>query len=269
MTKTEVQKVTQMPPKQEVVAMPMQADPLLTLIERVACDPSADVGKMRALLEMHQSLQDRQAVKMYGVAMAAAQMEMEPIRTDAANPQTKSRYASFPALDKVLRPIYTKHGFSLSFSTEPCDQPDKVNLVCDVFHRDGHMRRHALQMPADGKGPKGNDVMTKTHAAGSAVSYGQRYLTKMIFNISVARDDDGNGAGGRSVPTAAFSNADDTGELLTEAQLKELKDLAAEVGADVPAFCKYVEVESLSDILACNFGKAKATLNAKRRKVKT
>jgi hypothetical protein len=262
MTKTEVQKVTQMP-KQEVVAMPMQADPLLTLIERVACDPSADVGKMRALLEMHQSLQDRQAVKMYGVAMTAAQMEMEPIRTDAANPQTKSRYVSFPALDKVLRPIYTKHGFSLSFSTEPCDQPDKVNLVCDVFHRDGHMRRHALQMPADGKGPKGNDVMTKTHATGSGISYGQRYLTKMIFNISVARDDDGNRAA--SVPSGLSSNGRDTGELLSDEQLAQIKALAVDVKADVPAFCKWAEVESLDAILASQFPQALAAMKRKAK----
>jgi hypothetical protein len=263
MTKTEVQKVTQMPSK-EVVALPVQADPLLTLIERVACDPSADVGKMRALLEMHQSLQDRQAEKMYGVAMAAAQMEMEPIRADASNPQTKSRYASFPALDKVLRPIYTKHGFALSFNTVPCDQPDKVNLVCDVFHRDGHMRRHTLPMPADGKGAKGGEVMTKTHATGSALSYGQRYLTKMIFNISVARDDDGNKAA--ALPSGITTNGGETGELISAEQLAQLQALAVEVGANVPAFCKWTNIESLDAILASQFDKAFAAMAAKRKK---
>lgn len=50
-------------------------------------------------------------------------------------------------------------------------------------------------MPADGKGAKGGDVMTKTHAAGSAMSYGQRYLLKMIFNLAVGDDDDGQKAG--------------------------------------------------------------------------
>jgi hypothetical protein len=51
-------------------------------------------------------------------------------------------------------------------------------------------------MPADGKGARGNDVMTKTHAAGSAMSYGMRYLLKLIFNVAVGvdLDDDGNGA---------------------------------------------------------------------------
>ncbi len=260
MTRSELQKVT----SQELVTLPVQADPLLTLIERVACDPSADVGKMRALLEMHQSLQDRQAEKLYGAAMAAAQQEMEPIRADASNPQTRSKYASFPALDRVLRPIYTRHGFAPSFNTVPCDQADKINLVCDVFHSGGHMRRYALQMPADGKGAKGNDVMTKTHATGSGLTYGQRYLTKMIWNISVSsRDDDGNAAGGRYEP-ATFAEA--TGELLSPAQLAQLKALAIDVGANLPAFCKWANVESLDNILASKFEQAKAALEAKRRK---
>ena len=47
------------------------------------------------------------------------------------------------------------------------------------------------------KGAKGGDVMTKTHAAGSALTYGQRYLLKMIFNIAIGSDDDGNAASSR------------------------------------------------------------------------
>ena len=50
-------------------------------------------------------------------------------------------------------------------------------------------------MPSDGKGAKGGDVMTKTHATGAAMSYGMRYLLKFIFNVAVGEDDtDGNGA---------------------------------------------------------------------------
>jgi hypothetical protein len=60
-------------------------------------------------------------------------------------------------------------------------------------------------MPADGKGAKGGDVMTKTHAIGAAVTYGKRYLLGMIFNIAVGGDvdDDGNSNGGRQPSTVA------------------------------------------------------------------
>ena len=67
-------------------------------------------------------------------------------------------------------------------------------------------------MPADGKGAKGGDVMTKTHATGSAMTYGQRYLVKMIFNIAVGADDDGRAAGAQ--PTIASRGETIEGEPL-------------------------------------------------------
>ena len=74
--------------------------------------------------------------------------------------------------------------------------PDHVRVVCYVGHVGGHSRAYHVDMPADGKGAKGGDVMTKTHAVGAGMSYGMRYLLKMIFNIAIGEDDDdGNGAG--------------------------------------------------------------------------
>lgn len=68
-----------------------------------------------------------------------------------------------------------------------------VRVLCYVAHAQGHSRTYHIDMPADGKGAKGGDVMTKTHAVGAGASYGMRYLLKMIFNVAVGEDDaDGN-----------------------------------------------------------------------------
>jgi hypothetical protein len=77
-----------------------------------------------------------------------------------------------------------------------------MRVLCHVSHSAGHERTYQIDMPADGKGAKGGDVMTKTHAAGAAASYGMRYLLKMIFNLAVGEDDtDGNMPGdGKSLP---------------------------------------------------------------------
>ena len=70
-----------------------------------------------------------------------------------------------------------------------------------LSHERGYKRTFHIDMPADGKGAQGRDVMTRTHATGSAVSYGRRYLLLMIFNIAVGgEDDDGNAAGKRDNP---------------------------------------------------------------------
>jgi hypothetical protein len=101
---------------------------------------------------------------------------------------------------EAVRPIYAGHGFALSFNTAEAPGPEQARIVCDVSHVGGHTRRYHIDMPVDGKGARGGDVMTKTHAMGSGVSYGMRYLLRMIFNLAIDYDDDGNAAGGRAKP---------------------------------------------------------------------
>lgn len=166
---------------------------LMEVIARAARDPSVDIDKMERLIAMQERVQAREAELAFNQALNAAQSEMRPIAANASNPQTKSRYASYDKLDRVLRPIYTEHGFSLSFDEDDSPKPDHVRVVCYVSHKSGHTRTYHRDMPADGKGAKGGDVMTKTHAAGAAGSYGARYLLKGIFNVSVGEEDeDGN-----------------------------------------------------------------------------
>ena len=171
-------------------------DASMALFERLARDPDASVDKIERLMALWERGEARKAESAFNAAMAAAQKEMRPVAADAFNPQTRSRYASYEALDEALRPLYTKHGFALSFNTGDATQADYVRMLCDVTHIGGHSKQYRADLPADGKGAKGGDVMTKTHAFGSATSYGMRYLLRMIWNVAVGEDDDdGNRAG--------------------------------------------------------------------------
>jgi hypothetical protein len=228
---------------------------LMAVISRAASDPATDVDKLERLLGMYERITARSAEQSYHDAMSDAQAEMRPIAADASNPQTKSKYASFVALDRALRPIYTKYGFSLSYDTAEGAPPEYVRVVCKVSHRAGHTERPRIDMPADGKGAKGGDVMTKTHATGAAMTYGQRYLLKMIFNIAVGDDNDGNWEGGAT-------------QYLTEAQIQQLNVFADEVGADKRKFCEFLGVDSFAEIPAHQFARAKQALESKRRSQK-
>ena len=172
-------------------------------------------------MDMHERLAKREAEQMFNTSMTACQLEMKQIATDAENPQTRSRYATYAKLDHHLRPIYTKHGFALSFD-EGESKPEMVRVVCIVSHVGGHSRNYHRDIPADGKGAKGGDVMTKTHAAGAAGSYGARYLLKGIFNDAIGElDNDGNGPGGiedgKIADHLAAIDAAADGELLKKA----------------------------------------------------
>lgn len=203
---------------------------LIAMLERVAVNPDVDPAKLEKLLDLQERVLNKQAESDYAQAMSAAQSEMKRVGTDAANPQTRSKYASYAALDKALRPIYTKHGFALSFNSGPSPSPEHVRVMCDVSHRGGCTKHFEIDMPADGKGAKGGDVMTKTHAMGAAMSYGMRYLLKMIFNVAVGEDDDdGNGASGYDC-TDWFTVIDEA------ASLDELNQLAIKIkAAKIPA----------------------------------
>jgi hypothetical protein len=167
---------------------------LLAVIERAAHDPSMDVDRFQRLLDILETQTNRVNERSFNAALVLAQAEMKPINADANNPQTRSKYATFAALDRECRPHYTKHGLGPSFNTEPTGDPNSLRVVCMLGHRDGHTRRYQIDMPIDTKGARGGDVMTRTHATGSAYSYGKRYLLAGMFNLAVDDDDDGNAA---------------------------------------------------------------------------
>jgi hypothetical protein len=222
---------------------------ILGMIERLTFDATIPMERIQQSYAFLREVQADQAKKEFAAAFAAAQKEMEPVAKDANNPQTRSRYASLAALDRAIRPIYTKHGFSMSFDAADSPLPDHVRVLCFLSHTGGHERTYHIDMACDGKGAKGGDVMTKTHAMGSAFSYGKRYLAGNVWNIASAeKDDDGNAA----------SRGDDGP--ISEEQLAELIALADEVGADKAKFCKFAKVDSLADIYKSKFEKAKAAL---------
>lgn len=212
-----------------------EANAVVDMIDRAARDPNVDVTKMRELLAMRKEIVSEQAAEAFNAAMTKAQSEMRPIAADANNSQTKSRYATYMALDKVLRPIYTRHQFALNFNTADGAPENHVRIVCDVT-LGSHTRRYQLDMPADGKGAKGGDVMTKTHAVGSATTYGRRYLLAMIFNVAFG-DDDGNAAG-------------DDREKISQEQADQLRDLMEAHGKKLPAFLKWGKIGRLEDLPA-------------------
>jgi hypothetical protein len=223
---------------------------IMDALLKAARDPSIDIAKMQWLMETRTKINAEAAERTFNDAMASAQSEMRPVEADASNPQTRSKYASYAALDRALRPIYTRHGFALSFNSGTEAPENHIQVICDVTNG-GHTRRYQLPVPADGKGAKGGDVMTKTHAVGSALSYGSRYLLKMIFNVAVGEaDDDGNAAGKATI---------------SEEQVEKIQSLIMDANADLKRFMTYMKVAKIADIPATKFQSAVDALEAKRR----
>jgi hypothetical protein len=225
-----------------VPSIPMTPmDMLSSAIER-----GADIATIKELMALRKELELEESKQAFDGAMKDAQAEMVPVVKDKDNAQTKSKYASYAALDRAVRPIYTKYGFSLTFDTGNADDTSEVRMLCDVSRDGRYTRQYHIDMPADGKGAKGGDVMTKTHATGSATRYGMRYLLIMIFNIAIAdkADDDGNAAAQLDY------------ERVSEKQLADLRDLIEATGANLERFLTYIKLDSLANLRADKFDDA-------------
>jgi len=128
--------------------------------------------------------------------MKSAQGEMPKIIKTKKNKQTDSMYADLGAINEQITPIYTKWGFSLSFTEGEAKRNEDVRIICHCSHEKGHTREFFTDLPIDNVGIKGTPNKTQIHGIASTISYGQRYLIKMIFNLALdEEDDDGQAAG--------------------------------------------------------------------------
>lgn len=172
-------------------AQPVARTPMDLL--SIAINNNAAIDVIERLAALQEKGRTWNAEVDFNQAMNRVQSELGRIAPDLTNPQTHSKYASYAAIDRKVRPVYSREGFSLSFDTGDAPREEMVRVICYVSHAGGHTRQYRVDMPADGKGAKGGDVMTKTHATGAAMQYGMRYLLKYIFNIAIGEEDtDGN-----------------------------------------------------------------------------
>ena len=162
---------------------------LIEVIATAAKDKSVDMDKMERLLMMQERIMAKQAEEQFNESMRQVQAQVPRILRDAVNPSTNSKYARLESLLKVIIPVYTEHGFSISFSTSDCPLPGHYRITA-VVSRAGHSRNYQCDIPIDDKGMKGLANKTATHGFGSTMSYGRRYLTLLIFNIALVNEDD-------------------------------------------------------------------------------
>lgn len=157
-----------------------------------ALENKAAIDVIERLSALQEKWLAREAEIGFNEAMNRVQSKIKRIAPDLENPDKHNKWASYAAIDRVIRPIYSEEGFSLSFSDDEQHSEGHVRVICYVS-RGAHTRIYRKDMPVDTKGPKGGDVMTQTHATAAGGSYAKRYLVRDIFNIAIgAEDQDGN-----------------------------------------------------------------------------
>lgn len=206
-------------PQEHSITAPERPSGAMSLMQ-MAIENGAGIDVIERLKALYDQERNRFAENEFNAAMSRVQASLTAIAPNLNNPQTSSKYAGYAAIDKVLRPVYSREGFSLSFNTEEATVPEYIRITCDVSHKAGFTKHYKVLMPIVTTGIKGNAMMTPTHATASAMSYGKRYLVNFAFNLAIGEsgdDTDGNGTThsmmGLPVALDAIKNAPDNSAL--------------------------------------------------------
>lgn len=232
---------------------------LLQVIATAAIDPRCDPAKMQALLDMQVQIEDRDAKKAFTVAFNAMQAELPVINRDgkidhsadggettrSGRKALKTKYATYPNLNRVVGPLMKAHGFTFSTAMHP-DPSGAMVAVSTLAHVAGHSRETHFRVTADASGGKNNQ-----QGWGSSQQYAMRYNMIALLNIvTEARED---------VDNDGFAD----GGAVTPQQLAVLIKLADDAGADKRKFCEVMKVDSMADIPQSRFDEAKTQLERK------
>lgn len=228
----------------------VQADPMLTMIERIAMDPNLPIERLTALLDMRERQMSKESEQVFNQAFAAAMAEMGDVRRTGHNKHLGVKYSTLDDLIHATRPVLSRHGLSLNWQTAI----DGANITVTAIVR--HSQGHSIQTTLTGPRDNGKQ-MNALQGGGSTETYLKRYSGFSILGLSSGdeTDDDGQGAGAPATVTAD--------------QYIILRDLIEETNTDQVKFHrahgnKYPENADLQQFPARLFETAKAQLERKK-----
>ena len=216
-----------------------------------AVERGASVETLERLTALHERISARQAEAAFGAALAKFQARCPPIQKTAKTEYTtksgmRVRYTYAP-LDRIawtIQPLLEECGLSYAWD---CECGDHVKCTCTLRHSAGHHVTATFSAPVDSAA-----AMSGPQKVASALTYGRRQSLVQVLGLTTTEPD-----------TDAASV-----ETITSAQVDTLQGLIDESGADAGRFLRYMEVGSLPDIKAVDFGAAVAALEAKLKRGK-
>jgi len=160
-------------------------DRWFAIVERVLADPALPIENLREVLTMRNQERDGMALETFNRNLASAQAEIEQIAKDKPNPAFRSMYSSLAAVDKELRPVREKFGFSWLVSQAPAENPATHVRFTGTLALGRCEKIVYLEVAKSNlEGPKGGRVaQTAVQETGSITSYMRRYLAMLAFDI--------------------------------------------------------------------------------------
>lgn len=174
---------------------------IVQMFERLARDPGVDVAKLERLIAMQERVMRHTAKAAFDGAFARLQPALPEINERGqilVKGLLRSTYAKLEDIHAAIKPVLAEHGFALRHRTEwPTEKPGVIRIVGILSHEQGHSEESCFEAPMDK-----SDYRTDIQSMGSTVSYGRRYTTLDLLNITTRGLDNDGQATGAALPPA-------------------------------------------------------------------
>lgn len=242
--------------RQLIAQPPTVAVTPMDMIDR-ALSSGASPETLERLLALQERWEANQGRKAFDEAMAAAKAEIPVISKNrtvdftSSKGRTHYRHEDLAEVARTVNPILSKYGLSYRFRTT-ANANEPVSVTCIVSHRLGYSEENTLTARPDDSGNK-NSIQQ----VGSTLTYLQRMTLKAALGLAAAEDDDGKKA----------DHAPADNRTISADQLKTILALIDETDTDTEKFCELMKVEAVPDLVASQYHKVVASLEAKKRRM--
>lgn len=246
-------------PSAQPLAIHIPDNPTPSQLLAIAIHRGDALDKLEKLMDLRDRWEAGEARKAYTVAMAAFKSDPPTIVKDKLvgyenrdGSYTGYKHATLAECATKIAAGLAAVGISHSWDVK--HEGRAIIVSCTLTHKQGHSETVTMPPVMPDDSGKKNAIQQ----IASAITYQQRYSLLAITGLAAKdQDDDGRGVGGgEELPT------------LSDAQVAELEQVIKEHAVDRAGFLKFARVDSLGDILACNFEAAKQAILDRKGKGK-
>ncbi len=224
-------------------------EPVLSMIQQVVNGgiTESNVAALDKLLGVYERLEDKRAERDFNSAFVALQSDIPVIVATSIIPN-RGKYERFEDIMRVLGPLLTKHGFSVSFSMDFKDS--RIVETCHLKHIGGHSQSNSFAVRTGGKAD------SETQADCKAATTAKRNALLNAFNIIIRQD----------VFQDEEQDASLEGEFIKPDQALYIRELVRETKSDEKAFLEFAGAAKYEEISSARYDRIVAALHKKQEK---
>lgn len=235
----------------------LSATPTPSDLLRLAIDKGADLDRLERLMDLQAKYEAGQARKAFTAAMTDLKSRNLTVRKDKSVAFSGTAYTHSSLAEVVETVVRHMADAGLSHRWTVAQEGKSITVACVITHELGHSEQVVMTAAPDDSGKK-----NAIQQVASTITYLQRYTLMAACGLASRDMPDDDGRGSEQHREAAPVQA------ISQEQYELLADLMRSTDTAPDGFLRYLNagVQSLPELPAVHFRRAKAALEAKAAK---